>query len=261
MIEMLERGFKWRRQPLLVMSTNSGSDRQSVCWQEHQHAVRVAAGTREPDTAFTYVGEAIDDEAFAFVCALDPHDDPLEDPSCWVKANPLLGVTVQEDYLAGVVRQAKAIPGKLNNILRLQERFAAIRRSMMRIMAMRTKAAVMRQCLSKSRARRRLRLIHPMVRSTIQRLGRTTKRWLSQRRTTSICHVPVRATASPSSAPDNLHRRMRAMKGNKRRACRSSGSAPSRSCTLAGCTTTASSMPMVSVSRWRLRPTTFLPAS
>ena len=44
-IEMLERGFKWRRQPILVMATNSGSDRQTVCWQEHQHAVRVAAGT------------------------------------------------------------------------------------------------------------------------------------------------------------------------------------------------------------------------
>lgn len=119
MIEMLERGFKWRRQPLLVMATNSGSDRQSVCRQEHEHAVRVAAGTREPDAAFTYVGEVIDDEAFSFVCGLDPGDDPLEDPGCWVKANPLLGVTVQPDYLAGVVRQAKAIPGKLNNILRL----------------------------------------------------------------------------------------------------------------------------------------------
>lgn len=119
MIEMLERGFKWRRQPILVMATNSGSDRQSVCWQEHQHAVRVAAGTREPDQAYTYVGEPIDDETFSFVCSLDPGDDPLEDPACWVKANPLLGVTVQEDYLAGVVRQAKAIPGKLNNILRL----------------------------------------------------------------------------------------------------------------------------------------------
>jgi hypothetical protein len=35
----------------------------------------------------------------------------------------------------------------------------------------------------------------------------------------------------------------------------------STSCTLAGCTMTASSMPMVSVSRWRLRPTIFLPAS
>jgi phage terminase large subunit-like protein len=119
LLEMLERGFKWRRQPMLVMATNSGTDRQSVCWQEHQHAVRVAAGTREPDEAFTYVGEALDDEAFAFVCALDPGDDPLESPDCWVKANPLLGVTVQPDYLAGVVRQAKAIPGKLNNILRL----------------------------------------------------------------------------------------------------------------------------------------------
>lgn len=119
LLELIERGFKFRRQPLLVMATNSGSDRQSVCWQEHQHAVRCAAGTREPDEAFTYVGEVIDDETFSFVASLDPDDDPLEDPSCWVKANPLLGVTVQEDYLAGVVRQAKAIPGKLNNILRL----------------------------------------------------------------------------------------------------------------------------------------------
>lgn len=119
MLEALERGFKFRRQPLLIMATNAGSDRQSVCYQEHMHAVRCAAGTRDPDEAFTYVGDVVDDEAFAFVASLDPGDDPLEDPSCWVKANPLLGVTVQEDYLAGVVRQAKAIPGKLSNIMRL----------------------------------------------------------------------------------------------------------------------------------------------
>lgn len=118
-IEMLERGFKWRRQPLLVMVTNSGSDRNSVCWEEHQHAVRVAAGTRNPGNDFAFVGEPIDDETFSYVCALDEGDDPLEDPSCWIKANPLLGVTVQEDYLASVVKQAKAIPGKLNGILRL----------------------------------------------------------------------------------------------------------------------------------------------
>ena len=62
---------------------------------------------------------SIDDDAFSFVCSLDKDDDPLEDPSCWVKANPLLGVTVKTDYLAGVVRQAKSIPGKLNGILRL----------------------------------------------------------------------------------------------------------------------------------------------
>lgn len=119
MIETLERGFKWRRQPLLLMTTNSGSDRNSICWQEHQHAIRVAAGTRDVDEDATFVGEPIDDDTFSFVCGLDKDDDPLEDPTCWQKANPLLGVTVQPDYLAGVARQAKAIPGKLNGILRL----------------------------------------------------------------------------------------------------------------------------------------------
>jgi phage terminase large subunit-like protein len=118
-IEMLERGFKFRRQPLLIMITNSGSDRNSVCWQEHQHAIRVAAGTMTPDESAEFVGEVIDDETFSYVCSLDKDDDPLEDPACWVKANPLLGVTITESYLAGVVRQAKQIPGKLNGILRL----------------------------------------------------------------------------------------------------------------------------------------------
>lgn len=119
-IEMLERGFKFRRQPLLFMITNSGSNRNSACWTEHEHAVRVAAGNRDAkdDDAF-YLGEVIDDTTFSFVCGLDAGDDPLEDPTCWPKANPLLGVTIQEDYLAGVVKQAKDIPAKLNNILRL----------------------------------------------------------------------------------------------------------------------------------------------
>lgn len=119
-MEMLERGFKFRRQPLLLMITNSGSDRNSVCWEEHEHAARVASGNydaKEGDAE--YVGEVIDDTTFSYICALDRDDDPLTDPSCWVKANPLLGVTITEEYLAGVVAQAKAMPGKLNNILRL----------------------------------------------------------------------------------------------------------------------------------------------
>lgn len=118
-IEMLERGFKFRREPLLFMITNSGSDRNSVAWEEHEHAVRVAAGNREAVLDPTFIGEPLDDSTFSYVCALDEGDDPLTDPSCWVKANPLLGVTITEDYLQGVVAQAKAIPGSLNGILRL----------------------------------------------------------------------------------------------------------------------------------------------
>ncbi|MEM6413188.1 MAG: terminase TerL endonuclease subunit [Pseudomonadota bacterium] len=106
-IEILERGFKFRRQPMLVMITNSGSDRRSVCWEERKHAVNVALRQNEDDTTFSYV------------CALDEGDDPLEDPSCWIKANPLLGVTIENKYLAGVAKQAKDLPGKRNGILRL----------------------------------------------------------------------------------------------------------------------------------------------
>jgi phage terminase large subunit-like protein len=106
-VDMLERGFKFRRQPLLLMITNSGTDRNSVCYEEHLHAVAVAHGDKQDDSTFSYV------------CALDEGEDPLENPGCWRKVNPLLGTVITDEYLAGVVAQAKSIPGKLNGILRL----------------------------------------------------------------------------------------------------------------------------------------------
>lgn len=127
-LEMLERGFKFRINPLLFMITNSGHDRNSVCWEEHERAVKVAACNVDAVTDPTFLGDAAndnddrryyDDDTFSFVCSLDAGDDPLRDPSCWVKANPLLGVTIEESYLAGVVREALQMPGKLNGILRL----------------------------------------------------------------------------------------------------------------------------------------------
>ncbi|MDW4550874.1 terminase TerL endonuclease subunit [Defluviimonas sp. D31] len=121
-IDMLERGFKFRRQPLLVMATNSGTDRTGICWEEHQHAVNVATGVTD------------DDATFAFVCSLDEGDDWENDPSCWIKANPLLGETITEAFLAGEVKKARMMPGKRNGIARLhfcqwtQSVTAAIRR-------------------------------------------------------------------------------------------------------------------------------------
>jgi phage terminase large subunit-like protein len=106
-ISILEAGFKFRRQPLLAMFTNSGTDRNSVCFAEHSHAVKVAHG------------DLPDDSTFAYVCALDEGDDPITDPDCWKKANPLLDVIVTREYLAGRVKLARDIPAKLNEILRL----------------------------------------------------------------------------------------------------------------------------------------------
>jgi phage terminase large subunit-like protein len=130
-LEMLERGFKFRRQPILIMITNSGSDRNTVCYQEHEAAVKAAAGTYVPDAEGTFIYDresgaegaesAVEafDAMFSFVCSLDLNDDPFKDPTCWPKANPLLDVTITRKYLADQVRQAKAIPGKANGILRL----------------------------------------------------------------------------------------------------------------------------------------------
>lgn len=119
-MEMIERGFKFRRQPLLLMITNSGSDRKSICWEEHEHAIRVAAGNpHAKDDDAAYLGEVVDDSTFSFVCGLDKDDDPLRDPNCWAKANPLLGSILTESYLAGVAQQALTMPGKANGIKRL----------------------------------------------------------------------------------------------------------------------------------------------
>lgn len=112
-LEMLEAGFKGRKNPLLFIITNSGSDKQTPCGEMHDFAAKVATG--EIDDA--QVDAA--DKFFSYIAALDDDDDPLSDPSCWAKANPTLGVTITEDYLAKQVASARAMPSKQNKILRL----------------------------------------------------------------------------------------------------------------------------------------------
>lgn len=106
-LDQLERGFKFRQQPLVVITTNSGSDRNSPCWEERQHAVAVARG------------DLVDDATFSYVCELDDGEDPLVDEACWRKINPLLGTILTEEYLRGLARDALQVPGRRNKILRL----------------------------------------------------------------------------------------------------------------------------------------------
>lgn len=107
MVEMMRAGLKGRRQPIIVMITNSGTDKQSVCWHYHEYAARVASGMVE------------DDSFFGYVCALDEGDDPFSDDKCWVKANPLLGVTIPKRYIEEQVREAIGMPGKESIVRRL----------------------------------------------------------------------------------------------------------------------------------------------
>lgn len=59
------------------------------------------------------------DTWFSFIYNLDSEEE-LEDPSCWIKSNPNLHVTVQEPELASVIHKAKSDPASLNGVKRLR---------------------------------------------------------------------------------------------------------------------------------------------
>lgn len=105
-VDKLRAGTKGRKQALIFEITNSGYDRHSVCWQHHEYSLKVLEGVLE------------NDEWFAYVCALDEGDD-WKDPTVWIKANPSLGITITERYLAEQVREAEGMPSKQNIVRRL----------------------------------------------------------------------------------------------------------------------------------------------
>lgn len=106
MVNFLRMGTKGRKQPLIAKITNSGVDRKSVCWNEHDYAVRIVKGL------------VFDDTAFSYVCALDKGDD-FRNESVWPKANPNLGVSIPLQYLRDLVHEAAGMPSKQSIVKRL----------------------------------------------------------------------------------------------------------------------------------------------
>lgn len=107
-VEMMRAGTKSRRQALIFMITNSGSDKNGPCWQYHEYGTRVASRQLEDDAFFSYI------------CALDEGDDPLNDERCWEKANPSLKAGIPgKRYIREQVKEAKGMPSKEALVRRL----------------------------------------------------------------------------------------------------------------------------------------------
>lgn len=106
-INIMRAGKKGRRQPLIFMITNSGFDRTSICYEQHEYSARVASGV------------ITDDSFFSFVCSLDENEDPFKDEKCWIKANPSLGATIDRSYLREQVHQARGMPSLESTVRRL----------------------------------------------------------------------------------------------------------------------------------------------
>ena len=106
MVEFMRAGTKGRRQALVLMITNAGLDRDSVCYSYHEYSLKVLEGSLKNDAFFGYV------------CALD-EGDGWTDPKVWPKANPLLGVSISKKYLREQVLEARGMPSKQSIVRRL----------------------------------------------------------------------------------------------------------------------------------------------
>ena len=95
-----------RRQPMLWFITTADYDRPSCCNAERDYAIKVRDGI-------------IDDPSYLPVLYEASVEDNWEDPAVWRKANPNLGVSVSEEYLAAEAKKAREVPSYLNTFLRL----------------------------------------------------------------------------------------------------------------------------------------------
>lgn len=107
-VEKIRAGTKGRRNALIFEITNSGYDRNTICWRHHEYSLKVLEDVIENDSWFAYV------------CALDKDQgDDYRNPAVWLKANPGLGRILPEKYLRERVAEAEGIPASENTVRRL----------------------------------------------------------------------------------------------------------------------------------------------
>jgi len=125
LVGKMRAGIKGRPNALLFLPTNTGFNRESVCFEYYDHSCQILEGT------------LVNESWFAFVCHLDACDrchaagkrQPSDDcPDCddwkvegphWLKANPNLGVSIPWQYLRDEVQVAVAMPSERNTVRRL----------------------------------------------------------------------------------------------------------------------------------------------
>lgn len=86
-----------RKNPQIASISTAGLDPGNFGNELFDYAKKVASGLVE------------DLQFFPLVYTLDDGDDPLEDESCWIKANPSLGYTIGYEYLRDQLSQARVM--------------------------------------------------------------------------------------------------------------------------------------------------------
>jgi phage terminase large subunit-like protein len=93
LVDTMETGMGSREQPLMLMITTAGFNIAGPCFDQETEAKKMLEGVIE------------NDELFALIYTIDD-TDRWDDPKSLYKANPNLGVSVDEDFLLSQQRQA-----------------------------------------------------------------------------------------------------------------------------------------------------------
>lgn len=94
-----------RRQPLFIMLTTADEDRESVCNDTLARAKAVRDNPGDP------LRPGFDASFLPVIYEADPEDD-WTSPATWRKANPSIGVTVKEEWIARECELAKENPAQ-----------------------------------------------------------------------------------------------------------------------------------------------------
>ncbi|MGD9644432.1 MAG: terminase large subunit [Pirellulales bacterium] len=125
-VQKMRAGVKGRNQPLIAEITNSGHNRNTICWEHHEYSEKVLLGITPDDSWFAYICTLDPCAACAAEGKTQPTDgcprcDDWRDEKTWIKANPSLdevGIPGRK-YLREQVTLAEGIPTEANTVMRL----------------------------------------------------------------------------------------------------------------------------------------------
>lgn len=81
----LTRGTVARREPMIIQITTAGFDRESICWKQYQHALKVIQDPDYDPAFYAYVKEA-------------PEGADWQDAELWEQVNPSFGAIMHEGF-------------------------------------------------------------------------------------------------------------------------------------------------------------------
>ncbi len=95
--DSVSRNAKKRSQPLILIATNSGTSKESICWELHERATRVVEGVSK------------DDELYPVIYGSDEAEDPY-DEELWKRVNPALDQIITIETLRSEAKKAREVP-------------------------------------------------------------------------------------------------------------------------------------------------------